>query len=109
MKGVLVYGAGDDGVDLTGEREAHGFLDRLTGDLPGCFRREGAGSGLLVAEHGDVRVQRPERERFGHQLRPDSPRVAGRHGEAGRGGGGPAAVDWRRRDARGAAPGAAVW
>ncbi len=63
----------------------------------------GAAGPLPVPDYEDLRVQRPERERFGQHLRPDPPRVAGRHGEAGTAGGGHAARTGRRRRSCGAA------
>ena len=108
VEGVLVHRAGDDGVDLSLPGQLHGLLYRLTRETTGLFGEQGARSGsfpspLPTPDHNDVSIKRTQRERFGHHLRPDPPRVAGCHGEAGTAGGGHAARTGRRRRSCGAA------
>ena len=87
MKGVLVHRSRDDRIHRPRPGQLDGAFHGLGRHPTGVFREQGAGSGLLyrsplpAPQHGHIRVERPERERLRHHLRPDAARVAERDGE----------------------------
>ena len=92
MEGMLVHRPGDYRIHGPRPGQLDGAFHGLGRDTTGVFGEQGAGRGtvqgpggfcspLPAFQQGDVRVERPEGERFRHHLRPDPARVAEGDGE----------------------------
>ncbi len=77
----FVNGAGDDGVDLTGEREPGGGLDALRGRPSRLELGRRAAPILPPADNPHIRVKRLA-QCFPHYFRTDASRVADGHRQA---------------------------